>query len=862
MIKKILNKLSNSKLYIITFMISLFIISILYIFNNVTPFGEKSLLCVDFYHQYGPMLGEVYDRLHEGSNLIYSFNMGLGLPFFRNFFNYLSSPFNLLIMLFQRKDLVTSYSFIIGLKAVVASVTFVYFIAHKFKTKDLYLIPLGILYAFSAYFSAYYWNMMWLDGMVLIPIITVGIERLVDEDKWLLYTLSLALMLIANYFIGYMLCFYSVFYFIIYNIHQAKFTKKEFKKNLLRFIGRCARFAISSLLAGALVGIVLIPLYKSIASISASHGIIPQVQYYKFTIDDFLMYHFTGTPTTTFASDSITAPNVSAGILSIALMILFLINPKIEHKTKILYFLLLSVFIIAFFNPVFDYILHGMHVPNDLPYRYSFIYTFIMMVIASYGAVNLKKLPYGYSLVTYIFLMLLMFALTFNSWNGMNNNMLYINMILLTLYFIFYSGSVFINSLKNVFFIALALAASIDAVVSINYNWNITQELNNFYKDYDVTEELLKYVENYDDSEFYRIENVTMMTLNDPSWYNYHGLTTFTSMAYESMASLQHKLGLPGNHINSYYYAQTTPIYDLMFDMKYFIGITNDEVRYTPIKTIEETANEFKYNIGLGYGTNEALKGWNYSSSNPFEVQNNYIYNATGVENVLEKMSPTSSEELYNDGNYYVVKYEFDNPNDNMYFYTESYSIDYFIIGNCLYYKNNNYTNYDNVSDELYYSMLDDYEETKIVNISSNDDKVYIYVGYNSYAPQSFYVYSINQKKFEDAYNKLNKNKMTITKFKENNIEAYIDTDTSYVYTSIPYDEGWTVYVDGEKVNTYALGDALLTFDITPGTHKIEFKYIPKLLGLGILSTTISTIIIIILCNYKKINKKNKKKKA
>jgi uncharacterized membrane protein YfhO len=100
---------------------------------------------------------------------------------------------------------------------------------------------------------------------------------------------------------------------------------------------------------------------------------------------------------------------------------------------------------------------------------------------------------------------------------------------------------------------------------------------------------------------------------------------------------------------------------------------------------------------------------------------------------------------------------------------------------------------------------------------------------------------------------------MTITKFKENNIEAYIDTDTSYVYTSIPYDEGWTVYVDGEKVNTYALGDALLTFDITPGTHKIEFKYIPKLLGLGILSTTISTIIIIILCNYKKfINKKKK----
>jgi uncharacterized membrane protein YfhO len=221
----------------------------------------------------------------------------------------------------------------------------------------------------------------------------------------------------------------------------------------------------------------------------------------------------------------------------------------------------------------------------------------------------MKKLPYILSIGGYVFLMVLLLSITTDSWTGLNSNMIYINMILLTLYFIFYSGTKFISSLKNVFFLALAAVAAIDVVVSINYNWNITQELNNFYKDYDATEELLEYVENYDDSEFYRIENVTMMTLNDPSWYNYHGLTTFTSMAYESMASLQHKLGLPGNHINSYYYAQTTPIYDLMFDMKYFIGITNDEVRYTPIKTIEETANEFKYNIGLGYGTNEALKG-------------------------------------------------------------------------------------------------------------------------------------------------------------------------------------------------------------------------------------------------------------
>ena len=217
LLKKIVVKISNSKIYVLTALMSLFIISLLYIFNDVTPFGTKSLLCVDFYHQYGPMLGEFYDRVHQGSNLIYSFNMGLGLPFYRNFLNYMSSPFNLIIFLFSRYDLVTSYSYIIGLKAVASSLTFVYFVSHKFKTKDLFLIPLGILYAFSAYYSAYYWNIMWLDGMVFLPLITLGIERLIDEGRWKFYSISLAIMLISNYFIGYMICIFSVVCICIYN---------------------------------------------------------------------------------------------------------------------------------------------------------------------------------------------------------------------------------------------------------------------------------------------------------------------------------------------------------------------------------------------------------------------------------------------------------------------------------------------------------------------------------------------------------------------------------------------------------------------------------------------------------------------
>ena len=74
-------------------------------------------------------------------------------------------------------------------------------------------IPISLLYGFCAYFVAYYWNIMWLDGMVLLPLITLGIEYIINKEKPFLYIVSLVIMLFANYFIAYMICIFSVLYF-------------------------------------------------------------------------------------------------------------------------------------------------------------------------------------------------------------------------------------------------------------------------------------------------------------------------------------------------------------------------------------------------------------------------------------------------------------------------------------------------------------------------------------------------------------------------------------------------------------------------------------------------------------------------
>ena len=823
---KVVKKILNNKLYILSFIIALMVIGILYKLNNTTPFGTQSLLCVDFYHQYGPMMAELYDRMHNFSSFIYSFNMAMGLPFFRNFLNYLSSPFNIIMMLFQQDDLLTSYSFIIGLKAVVACVTMVYYLSKKFKTKELYLIPLGLIYAFSAYFTAYYWNIMWLDGMVFVPLITLGIENIINTGKWKLYTFSLAIMLLANYFIGYMICIFAVVYFLFYLIYKTKLKKGQIKEAIKLFIKRCFTFGIASLIGGMLTFFLLIPMFASLTSISATGDVIPDSQYYAFELIDYLKAHFTGVTSTVFASDAITPPNVSCGILSVALILAYLLNLEIPFKNKLCYSAILGFFILAFFSPQLDFILHAFHVPNDLPYRYSFLYSFVLVIICAYSLINIKKIKYPLIALGYIFLMVLLLAISKDNWAGLTTNMIYINMILLTLYFIFYSAIYFVDHLHVLLYIAITIVACLDVIITVNHNWDISQVMSTFYEDYDTTKELLNYVDDYDNDLFYRIENTNMMTLNDGSWYNYYGMTTFSSMAYEDLALLQNNLGMPGNQINSYYYVQSTPIYDLMFNIKYFIGDQNDFSRYTTLHTLEESAVEFNYNIGLMYGVNEDILNWNYLGGNPFIIQNDYMEKATGVKNILTPSNLLNVDEVYNDGAYTILKYEYENTFDNLYLYTNDFSIDFMIVGDCLYYKNDTYLSYTTDNEELTYYYMDDYSEQKVININSGEDVITLYVGYNTYYSNAFDLYTIDNAKFYEAYEILNKKKFDIKSFEEDRITGNITLDEEdMVYTSIPYDKGWKVYVDGDEVTTYALADSLLAFDVPEGTHHVILKY-------------------------------------
>ena len=284
--------------------LALLCISILYIIYSTFPFGDTTVMRMDLYHQYGPLFAELYDRIVEHKSLLYSWTTGGGSSFLGNYLNYLSSPLSFLIFLFNKEDIAFAITFIVGLKCILSATTFSYYLKSSFGKNNYYVSAFGVLYAFSAYFLAYYWNIMWLDGMIMLPLIVLGIERIFNKGDIKLYTISMILLFFANYYMGYMSCIFAVIYFVAYFIisykndgklnPNAKFEKKYSTKALMNntFINRGIKFAFASIIAAMFCAITLIPVFMILKNSSATSGTFPDTFTSYFDILDFITSHF------------------------------------------------------------------------------------------------------------------------------------------------------------------------------------------------------------------------------------------------------------------------------------------------------------------------------------------------------------------------------------------------------------------------------------------------------------------------------------------------------------------------------------------------------------------------------------------
>lgn len=865
---------------------------LVYYCYELFPFGEMTILRMDMYHQYGPLFAEFYDRVTNLESFIYSWRTGLGSPFLGNFFNYLSSPSAIFILLFGHENMPEAIASMIISKAMLAAGAFTYYLKKSQDKHDFTTAAFGALYAMCGYFVAYYWNVMWIDSMVYFPFVILGIENIIRKRKPACYIAALALTLVSNYYMGYMVCIFSVLYFLVYFFahHEllsvdetTPFTTTEDGKKKYKILDRITgniflksgfTFAFSSVAAAGLVAFALLPTYFILKNCSATSGTFPEEYSSYFSIFDFLANHLASVVPTIRSSGTDVLPNVYCGIATVMLLPLYLFTKSISIKEKVAHVALLGILFFSFNGNFLNYIWHGFHFPNDLPYRFSFMYCFVLLILAYKAFTRLNEFSGRAILGTGMAVLVAIILIQEIGSKNVEDITVLISIIFVvtyTLVFALMKDSKYQKSAVSV----LLLCCVIGEIACANTDrYSMNQPKVNFTGDYQEFVELKKDLDEYDESDMYRMELMDLRARMDPAWYGYNGTSTFSSMAYERLSNVQSDLGMFGNYINSYTYHMQTPVYNMMHSVKYVVdnsaelSVENDY--FNELMTSGKfTAYENNYYLPIGFAVDKNVKQWHTKYNNPFIVQGDWFEYATGVQDVFKMME---IKEVYyfnfneivsglDTGDIYFSKPTTESGEANFhltvpetqhcYLYVDSYSFDQITI------TKDDKTYVQHTSEPYIYDLgVVEAGETVSVLIS---------VDGNNYGYMDFYPFYVDDAALNLGYDILQEGQLNVTSFDDTCIKGTVSVDKDCLfYTSIPYDTGWTVKIDGKEIaedDYYALADAYLCFNITAGEHDIEITYKQKGLIEGAIISACTVVALIAAFILSKFFKKKKEEK-
>lgn len=330
------------------------------------------------------MYRTVINALAEKESLLYSFRAVLGNGLLPTIGYYAASPFHFLLLLFPDNP-VAGIHLIAAVKWVCTALSFCILLnATSYDAVQDEMSPIARVairsafsscYAFISYMVFYSWNLTWMDGVMVLPLIALGIIRLIEKKKVLLYIFSLAYALIANYYIGYMLCIGSVLIYIFYQLFRADALQDV--RHTLK--GSFVRYALSSLCAGALSAFLLLPIYlglpeERIQSADEAYETMRGI----FNFTHFFSGLFTGR--TDAQSDNL--PLIYFGVIPVVLIVCFLFDKSVTLYKKLVWCALGGVFFLSFWNSTVNMVWHGMSVNAWFNYRYSFLFSFLMLWFA------------------------------------------------------------------------------------------------------------------------------------------------------------------------------------------------------------------------------------------------------------------------------------------------------------------------------------------------------------------------------------------------------------------------------------------------------------------------------------------------
>ncbi len=681
-------------LYALCFLIPVGIMYLAYALFEVHPFGDGSVLVLDLNGQYVYYYEAYRDALLGDGSLVYDWSRNLSGSMFGIFAYYLASPFMILVCLFPRTAMCGAIETIQLLKIGCSAAAFAFYVRNNSKRlpKNLSVVLFSMMYALMSYMVVQLMDPMWLDGLIYLPLICHGVRRLINDGKLLPYIIPLALMFTAHFYIGYMIGFFTFCWFIAcYFGEEGRLLPKRCWSSLFKFAGG----TVTAILAA---GVVLLTVYNSLKLgklefTQPDWSMATQFDYLTFVTKLFPMSYDTVYPEG--------LPMIYCGTAVVIMLPLFFLNRNINVKHKATLGILAAVMTVFMYIRPVDIVWHGFQVPNWLPYRYSFAFSFLLVLMAfeafeNLGGVSPKELG-GAVFGIFVFLCWCeresyehfeVFR-SVTSADGETRAVIggvWFSAICTAVLFllIYLNGKYrgFILSIVTCCAVGLELLAnSMDTLQKIDKD--VAYSKYTSYEPYmSNTIDAVKHIKEFDNDPFYRMEATFHRTVNDPIGTNYAGVSHSSSVMNAPALTLLKNLGYAyGGHYTKY--DGTTYITDSIFDIRYLMDkqesmrtvYTDGTVDYKESKRFMDnrtkvpedyklmTECDFErqderatykfyknpYAMGLGVVTDDLIESVKLSEIDPFENQN-LLYSALdGSGEVIKyftRIDPKDSDRL------------------------------------------------------------------------------------------------------------------------------------------------------------------------------------------------------------------------
>ncbi|MCM1498120.1 MAG: YfhO family protein [Clostridium sp.] len=869
--------------YMVAFLLPWILMVIHSVFRQSWLTGNGSILYGEAGTVYYEMYTELWEKVHHGGSLAYSWNVGLGTDFLVNIFQYMMSPFTVLVMLVPKSQIANMLQFVIVLKWSLAAVTMTYYFMHtKHNTvsvhKKFLSLVLGAAFFLGNAVVHGLANVNWGDVLILFPLLLLFEEWMAEGRGFKCFYLGMSIMLLCNF----RLAVPVIIFLFIWYMMQVEGGLKENRKAIFGYLF-CQ---IAAIFTGMLVIMPCVAATLHSGRLYSSENLGDYAGSMLMSITDIIQRLFV-CDTLRIIDNGDAVIYVSVVVTAVAVLFAFVPTNRKRKVVSLLFFVLLTA---GLCNGGLNLFWHAYIGESGFRSDFAFLLSFLMIYMAMTVIGNLESIRMwnviaaliaGIAGIVYTF-----FAITsyLDFYVYLFTFLLYVLTLLLL---VFYCR-------KSIQYQNMVLVLLIFGIAELGINAYVQLEpfslypVNEYYCH--ASSEVLTYPLAMEDGE--RIANAQTeanygMVLDKPTA---SGELTFTNA---DVWTMYRHLGMEWSE-KHYGYSGGSPLLNVLLNVRY--GMSQDKLAFSDAvkkgENNEYILCEMKHLAGLGYMVDKDVLNWDFDQISPFAVQNDFVKRATGEEDIFEPVTPNFTcasllggerlerelepghvhdEEEDHESPVAVVDYD-DKNQQYPYRFRKMYSGDVVTAS----------FESDGVSDYYLYLESDSNvlstvmigEETVIQDFVPTRQKTFhlgitakgetISVITNAqiddlgFATLNYQIAAFQEDNYVKAYEKLSDEVYQIEYFDDNRITGKIKVAADGIMmTSVPAADGFKVYVDDKEVTCEKIGHALIGVPLKSGEHTVEFRYQTAYLAIGGIFTVAG---ILLFAGYCILSRKRTKK--